>query len=150
MPAKDRGDSLCSPKQSRDRPVRGEAERASESVDILVAIFAASSGPARHAAPLAVILTSILSPGAAEPDPLEFEQVPFVLELTVHESSVAPVVLSMTATPTFSVPLSVVFDSAYTLVTVAPLAGVPANRLLVDRPVDFAGQVPVPGPVSAA
>jgi hypothetical protein len=48
--------------------------------------------------PEAVTLTSMFSPAAAELDPLVFEQWFTVVELTVHESSVAPVVLSMTAT----------------------------------------------------
>jgi hypothetical protein len=38
--------------------------------------------------PVAVILTSILSPAAGGPDPLAFEQSFLVVELTAHESSV--------------------------------------------------------------
>jgi hypothetical protein len=61
---------------------------------------------------------------------LAFEQL-LLPVVTVHVRSVAAVVLSMTATVAVSVPLSVVFMSAYRLVTVAPLAGVgPASRLL--------------------
>jgi hypothetical protein len=49
----------------------------------------------------------------------------------VHERSVEPVVLSITATVAVSEPLGVVFVSAYRLVTVSPLAGAgPASRLL--------------------
>ena len=73
--------------------------------------------------PGAVTWTSMFSPAAAEPDPLVFEQL-LLPAVTVHESSGLPVVLSMTATSAVSVPLSVVFVSAYRLVTVAPLAGV--------------------------
>jgi hypothetical protein len=81
-------------------------------------------------APVAVSLTSMLSPAAAAPDPLLFEQLLLVVQLTVHESSVAPVVLSITATSMVSVPVTAAFESAYRLVTVAPLAGVgPASRV---------------------
>src|ERR1017187_1038269 len=98
-----------------------------------------------------VTLTSMLSPAAAEPDPLVFEQLPLLAALTVNESSVTPVVLSMTATVAVSVPLTFALVSAYRLVTVAPLAGVgPANRPLFENPIVFAGQGPVPGPASSA
>ena len=87
----------------------------------------------------------MLSPAAAEPDPLAFEQWFTVVELTVHESSVAPVVLSMTARSTVSVPVTVAFESAYRLVTVAPFSGVgPARRVLSAKPLVFVGQLPDP------
>jgi len=54
----------------------------------------------------------MLSPATAEPDPLAFEQLCGVALVTVHESSVAPVLLSMTATSTVSVPLTLALVSA--------------------------------------
>ena len=67
--------------------------------------------------------------------------------LISHESSVFSVVLSMTATTTLSVPVTVAFESAYRSVTVAPLAGVgPARKGLSEKPTVFEGQPPVPGP----
>ncbi len=73
------------------------------------------------------------------------EQVPLLAELTVQESSVAPVALSMTATVAESLPLSVAFVSAYRLLTTAPLVGIgPLSRLLLEGPLVFAGQDPRP------
>jgi two-component system, NarL family, response regulator DegU len=99
--------------------------------------------------PVAVTLTSILSPAAAEPYPLAFEQWFLAAELTVHESSVAPVVLSMTATRTVSVPVSAAFASPYKLVTVDPPAGVGlARRRLAENPVTAAGESVLSGQIA--
>jgi hypothetical protein len=62
--------------------------------------------------PVAVSLTSMSSPAAAEPDPLVFVQVFLLVELTVQERSVAPVVLSTTATTALSEPVTDAFVSA--------------------------------------
>jgi hypothetical protein len=53
----------------------------------------------------------MFSPAAAEPDELAFEQLFLVVESTVQESSVAPVVLSITATSTVSAPLTAALES---------------------------------------
>jgi hypothetical protein len=54
-----------------------------------------------------------------------------LVEVTVQEMSVAPVVLSMTETSALSVLVKVALVSAYRFVTVSPLAGAgPASRLL--------------------
>jgi hypothetical protein len=83
--------------------------------------------------PLPVALTSMLSPGAAERESLAFERLRLLEEVTVQESSVAPVVLSITDTSTLSLLLSVALVSAYRLFTISPLAGAgPASRLLSE------------------
>jgi len=62
--------------------------------------------------PLGVIFTSTLSPGAAEPDSLVFEQLWLLVEVTVHDRSVAPVVLSITDTSALSLLLKPALVSA--------------------------------------
>src|SRR5206468_11919642 len=92
-------------------------------------------------APVAVTWTSMLSPADAEPEPPPFEQWFLLVEFTVHEMSIAPVVLSITATNTVSLPVTLALESAYRLFGAAPLFGVgPARSLLFDHPVVFAGQ----------
>src|SRR5689334_5040621 len=96
-----------------------------------------------------VSLTSMLSSAAAEPEPLALEQWSLVVESTVHESSVPPVVLSMTATRTVSEPLIDALESAYRFVTAPPLAGIGARRVLLEKPVVLAAHAPVPaGPMA--
>ena len=74
-------------------------------------------------------MTSMFSPAAAEPDSVVFEQWFTVVESTLHESRVVPVVLSIAATSTVSEPFTVAFESADRLVSAAPPAGVgPARR----------------------
>jgi len=99
--------------------------------------------------PGAVTATSMLSPAAAElPDALEAEQL-WLPDVTLHESNVLPVVLSMTATVASS-ELSVTFVSAYRSVTVAPPRGVgPASSGLLEKPVVAAGHLPLPCPASS-
>src|ERR1700694_2807282 len=96
---------------------------------------------------MAVSLTSMLSPAATGPELPGLEQLPLLVLSIVHASSVAPVVLSTTATTTVSVPVTVVVESAYSSLTIAPLSGVgPARRLLLLKPLVFGGQGPLPGP----
>src|ERR1039458_4108286 len=97
-----------------------------------------------------MIFTSILSPGAAEPDSLAFEQLRLLVEVTVQDSSVLPVVLSITDTSALSLLLSVALVSAYRLFTSSPLAGAgPARRLLSVLPLVARGQEPLPWPSSS-
>jgi hypothetical protein len=69
-----------------------------------------------------------------------------LVEFTVHVSSTALVVLSMTSTTAVSVPLTVALVFAARFDTVGPLAGIASeSSLLAEKPLVAAGQAPVFG-----
>jgi hypothetical protein len=95
---------------------------------------------------VAVILTSSLSRTAALPVVTLFVQLFLLVEFTVHVSSVALVVLSMTSTTAVSLPLTVALVFAARFDTVAPLAGIGSeSSLLAEYPLVATGHPPVPG-----
>ncbi len=112
--ARCRHPQTCLPAQlARHRPIgpgrsvpgdRGRATRASSG-------SAPSTLCRCSPTPLLVIFTSMLLPAAAVAEATD-EQLSLLVAVTVHVSSVAPVVLSMTDTTPVSVPLKVAFVSA--------------------------------------
>jgi hypothetical protein len=71
-----------------------------------------------------------------------------LVDVTVHESSTAPLVLSMTVTVAVSPELTVAFVSAYRFDTCPPFSGMPASSGLREKPGVLAGQLPLPCPAS--